>query len=103
MQIVSIGDNLHKITKPVFGRVSKKNLSFKIEMFGRVGIGRHPRFTFWLTFFQSYILTLFFSVLLSYLVGMKRRTNRHVMCKRDDSHFLHYVLITTDVQGLPLG
>ena len=52
----------------------------------------HPRFTFWLTFFQSCItffqsclLPLFFSRLLSYLVGMKRTTSRCVTCKRDKS------------------
>ena len=33
-------------------------------------------------FFQSYMLPLFFSGLLSYLVGIKRRTRRHVVCKR---------------------
>ena len=35
--------------------------------------------------FQSYILPSFFSGLLSYLVGIKRRTSRHVGCKRDNS------------------
>ena len=53
--------------------------------------GCHPRFTFWLAFFQSDMLPLFFSGLLSYLVGMKR-TSRRVMFKRDNSHFLHYVI-----------
>ena len=38
-----------------------------------------------LFFFQSYILSLFFSGLLSYLVGMQRRTSKHVACKRDNS------------------
>ena len=56
--------------------------------------GRRPRLTFWLIFFLSYILPLFFSGLLSYLVGMKRRTSRSVTCKRDNSFFLHYVLIS---------
>ena len=50
------------------------------------GVGRRPRFTFWLpfwlTFFQSCMLPLFFSGLLSYLVGIKRRTSRRVGCKR---------------------
>ena len=55
------------------------------------GVGRHPRLTSWLTFFQSYMLPLFFSILLSYLVGMKRRTSRCFTCKRDDSHFFHYL------------
>ena len=40
-------------------------------------------FTFWLTFFQSYRLPLFFNGLLSYLIGMKRRTSGHVTCKRN--------------------
>ena len=44
-------------------------------------------------FFKNYVLPLFLSGLLSYLVGMKRRTSRHVPCKRDNSHFLCYVLI----------
>ena len=69
-----------------------KNLSFKIEMSGWVGVGRRPRFTFWLTFFQSCMLPLFFSGLLSYLVGMKRWTSRCVTCKRDNYHFVCYVL-----------
>ena len=48
-----------------------------------------PRFTFWLTLFQSYMLPLFFNGLLSYLVGMKRRTSsRRVTCKRDNSPFV---------------
>ena len=62
-----------------------------------------PRFTFWLTFFQSCMLPLFFSGLLSYLVGMKRTTSKCVTCKRDNSHFVHYVLISPDVRGLPFG
>ena len=59
---------------------------FKIAMSGRAGVGRRPRFTFWLTFFQSYMLPLFFNGLLSYLVGMKRRTSRCFTCKRDNSY-----------------
>ena len=53
-----------------------------------------PRFNFWLIFFQSYMLPLFFSGVLSYLVRIKRRTSRHVTCKKDSffSHFLPYVL-----------
>ena len=51
------------------------NLSFNIAMSGRAGVGRAGfGFTFWLTFFQSCRLPLFFSGLLSYLVGMKRRS-----------------------------
>ena len=57
-------------------------------------LGRHPRFTFWLIYFQRDMLPLFFSGLLSYLVGMKRRTSRHVACKRDNSHFLCFVLVS---------
>ena len=60
-------------------------------MSGRTGTGEESghsaRFTFWLTFFKSCILPLFFSGLLSYLVGMKRRTSRHVTYKSDDSSF----------------
>ena len=41
--------------------------------------------------FKSYMLPLFFSGLLSYLVGMKRRTSGCFLCKRDNSHFLHYL------------
>ena len=51
----------------------------------------HPRFTCWLTFFQSCMLPLLFNGLLSYLVGIKRRTSRHVGCKRDNSHFIMYL------------
>ena len=56
-----------------------------------------PRFTVWLTVFQSCMLALFFSGLLSYLVGIKRRTSKCVTCKRDNSHFVHYVLISPDI------
>ena len=44
---------------------------------------------------------LFFTGLLSYLVEMKMRTSRRVVCKRDNSHFLRYVLISLDIRGLP--
>ena len=67
-----------------FGRVFcffKKNPSFKIALSGRAG-ERRLRFTFWLTFFQSYMLPLRFNGLLLYLVGIKRRTSRCVACKR---------------------
>ena len=37
------------------------------------------------------MLPLFYSGLLSYLVGMKRGTNRHVECMRDNSHFVMYL------------
>ena len=67
------------------------------------GVRRRPRFNFWLTFFQSYMLPLFFIGLLSYLVGMKRRTSRRVVCKSDNFHFLRYVLISLDIRGLPFG
>ena len=40
------------------------------------------------------MLPLFFSGLLSYLVGMKRRISRCVTCNRDNSHFVCYVLIS---------
>ena len=58
-----------------------------------------PGLTFWLTFFQSYMLPLFFSGLLPYLVGMKRRTSRCFQCKRDNSHF-HYF---KNPSKIPLG
>ena len=64
---------------------------------------RHPRFTFWLTLLQSYISPLFLIRLLSYLIEMKMRTSRHVVCKRNNSHFLCYVLISLDIRGLPFG
>ena len=58
----------------------QKNLSFKIGMSGWAGVrrasGTFPRLTFWLTVFQRYKLPLFFNGLISYLVGMKRRTSR---------------------------
>ena len=60
---------------------------------------RCPRFTIWLTFFQSYMLPLFFNGLLSYLVG-KEEDRRHVMCMRDNSHFLHYELISLEAKIL---
>ena len=82
-----------------------KNPSFKIAMsrwvgVRRAGVGRRPRLTFWLTFFQSCMLPLFFSGLLSYLVGMERRTISCFPCKRDNSHFLHYL---KNLSIMPLG
>ena len=53
-----------------------------------------------LPFFQSDMLTLFFSGLLLYLVGMKRRTNRCVACKRDNSHFS---VITPEAKTISAG
>ena len=54
-----------------------------------------------LTFFQTYMLPLFFSGLLSYLVGMKKRTSRCFRCKRDNSHFLGYLKKKMSI--MPLG
>ena len=51
-------------------------------------------------FFQSCMLPLLFSGLLSYMVGVKRSTSKHVGCKRDNSHFLCYVLISPEVEIL---
>ena len=68
-----------------------KNPSFKIAMSRRAGVRHHLRFTFWLTFFQSYMLSLFNDGLHSYLVGMKRRTGRFFTCKRNNSYFLRYL------------
>ena len=82
---------------PFLDGFKKNSPSFKIAMSRRAGIRRRPRFTFWLTFFQSCTLPLFFSGLLSYVVGMKRRTSRCVICKRDNSHFVRYILISPDV------
>ena len=76
-----------------------KNLSFKIAMSRREGVRRRPRCTFWLTFFQSYMLPLFFDGLHSYLVGMKR-TSRYFTCKRDNSYFLRYL---KNPSIMPLG
>ena len=59
-----------------------------------------PGLPFGLQFFQSDMLPVFFSGLLVYLVGMKRRTSRHVTCKRDNSHFHHYVLIFLEAEIL---
>ena len=42
--------------------------------------------------FFKIMLPLDLSGLLSYSVGIKRRTSRRVTCKRDNSHFLRYVL-----------
>ena len=62
------------------------------------GIRRRPGFTFWLTLFQSYMLPLFFSKLFLYLVWLERRISRHVTCKRDNSPFLRYVLVSQRCQ-----
>ena len=50
--------------------------------------------------FQGYMLPLFFSGLLSYLLGMKRRTSRYVVRKRDNFHFLCYVFISPEAEIL---
>ena len=57
-------------------------------------------FTVCLTFFQSFMLPIFFSGLLSYLVGIKRTTGRHAACKRVSSHFLSYVLTSPEAEIL---
>ena len=62
-----------------------------------------PRFTYWLTFLQSYMSPLFLIGLLSYLIEIKMRISRHVLCKRDNSNFLHYILISLDIRGLPFS
>ena len=78
----------------IFGRVFFffffLNPSFKKAMSERAG-GRRAssQVNILVNFFQSYMLPLFFSGLLSYLGGMKRRTSRWFMCKRDNSYFLH--------------
>ena len=59
-----------------------------------------PGLPFGYPLFQSDMLPVFFSGLLSYLVGMKRRISRCLACKRDNSHFLHYVLISTEAEIL---
>ena len=51
-------------------------------------------FAFWLTFFK---------VICCFYISVKSRTSWRVMCKKDNSHFVHYVLISPDVQGLPFG
>ena len=50
-----------------------------------------------LTFFQRYMS---FTELPPYLIGIKRKTSRRVECKRDNSHFLCYVLISPEVEIL---
>ena len=59
--------------------------------------------------FEVYLLVNLFSKLyvifilqwiVSYLIGIKRRTSRHVTCKRDKSHFIHYVLISPEAEIL---
>ena len=77
-------------------RVQETTLTFFVMY---LSIRKPIRFTFWLTFFQSDMLLLFFSGLFSYLVGMKR-TSRHVPCKKDNSHFLHCVLISPEAKIL---
>ena len=82
-----------------FGRVFQKIHPLKERCPGgwASGVGHCPKR---LTFFQSYTLPLSFSGLLSYLVGMKRRTIRRFTCKRVNSHILRY-LKTQSI--MPLG
>ena len=80
------------LSRPVILDGFLKNPSFEKAMSGRAGFGlwascfrRRPRFTFWLIFFQRYMLPFFFSGLLSYLVGLKRRNSRRAACKRENA------------------
>ena len=50
--------------------------------------------------FSKLYVTFILSGLLSYLVGIKRRTSRRAECKRDNSHFLRYILIAHEVEIL---
>ena len=50
--------------------------------------------------FQSYMLPLFLNGMLSYLIGIKLRISSHVFCKRDNSVFLCYVLISPEAKIL---
>ena len=64
-------------------------------MSGRVDVGMSSEVyrlvNVFFFFFQNYMLPLFFNGLLSYLVGIKRRTSRSFKCKRDNSYLLHYL------------
>ena len=53
--------------------------------------------------FTKLYITFILIGLLSYLVEMRMRTSRHVVCKRENSHFLRYVLISLDIRDLPCG
>ena len=57
-------------------------------------------FFFFFFFFLSYMLPLFFRALLSYLVGMKKRTSRRVACRGNNSRGLCYVLISPEAEIL---
>ena len=71
----------------------KQNSSFKITMSGQAGGRTGGRASdvvsvnLLVNLFSKFMLPLFFSGLLSYLVKMKKRTSRRVLCKRDNSHF----------------
>ena len=75
-------------------RAKKDNPHFLSYVLISLGVRGLP---FGKPFFQSYMLPLFCSGLLSYSVGIKRRTSRCVGCKKDNPHFLRYVLISPEV------
>ena len=77
----------------IFWMGFSKNPSFKIGMSGRMGgrLGSSQVNRLVIFFFQSYMLPLLFSGVLSNLVGMKRRTSRCFTRKGDNSHFLRYL------------
>ena len=55
-------------------------------------------------FFFLKLHIIFILQWISFILGkIKRRTSRHVACKRDNSYFLGYVLIFLSVQALPFG
>ena len=58
-QCVGLSVSLWKKLKSIFWTGFSKTLSFQIAMYGRAGVWRRPKFTFCLTFFQSYLLPLF--------------------------------------------
>ena len=74
---------------------AKENSQFLLYVLSSLDVRGLP---FFVNLFSKLYVTLFFSGLLSYFVGINRRTRRRVVCKRDNSHFFRYVLISPEAE-----
>ena len=82
------------------------NPSFKIAVSGRAGwLGVWCRASSQVNLLVNLFSKLYVTFTLQWIAfifgRMKRTTSRCVVCKRDNSHFVRYVLIYPDVGGLP--
>ena len=62
------------------------------------GGGHHPRFTIFSKLYVTFILKW-----IAIIFGRDEEGPVGMSHARDNSHFLHYILISPDIQGLPFG